>query len=211
MKTTLLNILAIGLLVVTSVMAADEGIDYKTIAIPQPTANPDKIEVVEIFWYGCPHCFHVETATQQWLPTIPEYVTFRRIPAPLNPNWKIGAQIFYTAKFLGILEKIHLPFFKAVQESYLPIRDKERVANWFAKHGVPKARFNLVLNSFSVDKEVRQAATITQNLKIDGVPVFLINGKYITSPSMTGSIKATFKVINSLIAKEAKALHAKNN
>jgi thiol:disulfide interchange protein DsbA len=201
----LLGMLAVGLLTAMPAMAFDEGVDYKTVAIPQTTETPGKIEVLEIFWYGCPHCYHIEADTQKWLATASDSVAFRRMPAPLNATWTLGAKVFYAAEVLGVLERIHVPLFKAIHENRLPF-NKNSLADWFASQGVPREQFLQALGSFAVDGKVRHATRMATDLRINGVPIFLVNGKYLTGPSMTGSVNTAFEVINALVAQEAKLL-----
>lgn len=203
--TALLSICAVSLILSAPTYAADEGIDYRVVSKTQPTANPKKIEVLEIFWYGCPHCYHMESDLQRWLAHKPEYVEFRRMPAA-SSNWAIGAKIFYAAELLGVLDRINGPLFKAVHEEYLQITDENKVAEWFVTQGVAKDDFLGALHSFAVDSKVRRAAQAGIDLEIQGVPCFLVNGKYFTSPSMTASIPKTFEVIDAIVAEEAQRL-----
>jgi len=200
---TLLGLLAAGLLAASPAWAFDEGIDYKAVAEPQSTETPGKVEVLELFWYGCPHCYHLEAELQRWLARQPDYVAFRRMPAVLGSNWALDAKVFYAAELLGVLDRIHLPLFEALHREHLPLGDENSLADWFATQGVKRDEFLKALNSFVVDMKVRRATQIGRALGVDGVPTFLINGKYLTSPSMTASTEKAFQVIDYLTAREA--------
>jgi len=202
-RKSLLGLLAAGLLAAGPVGAFDEGIDYKAVTEPQPTETPGKVEVLELFWYGCPHCYHLEAELQRWLAHQPDYVVFRRMPAVLGPNWALDAKVFYAAELLGVLERIHVPLFEALHRERLRLVDEPSLADWFATQGVQRDTFLKALGSFVVDMKVRRAAQIDRALGIDGVPTFLINGKYLTSPSMTASTEKAFQVIDYLTAREA--------
>jgi thiol:disulfide interchange protein DsbA len=192
-----------GLLTTSAAQAFQEGVDYKTVANPQPTETPGKIEVLEFFWYGCPHCYHMEPELKDWLARQPNYVAFRRMPAVLGPNWALDGKVFYAAELLGVLDRIHTPFFKALHEEHIRFNDENSLADWFATQGVKREDFLKALSSFVVDMKVRRAGQVDQTLEINGVPTILVNGKYMTSPSMTGSVEKAFQVIDYLTAREA--------
>lgn len=202
----ILGLLALGLLTTTQAFAADEGIDYEIIATPQTTTlAPGQVEVIGLFWYGCPHCYHLESNLQKWLANKPAYVEFRRMPAVLGSSWAFGAKVFYAAEMLGVLDKVHEPLFKAIHEAHMQLNDANSMADWFVKQGVAREDFLGALDSFVVDMKIRQAKQLVQAIELHGVPAFLVNGKYKTSPSMTASIEKTFQVIDEIIAEEIKA------
>lgn len=199
----LLPVLVASTLIARSALAFDEGIDYKAVSAPQITETPGKVEVLELFWYGCPHCYHLEPELAQWLAKKPEYIAFRRMPAVLGDNWAMGAKVFYAAELLGVIERLNIALFKAIQEEHLDLNNQAAVADWFAMHGVNRDDFLKALNAFVVDIKVRRSTQIAGELGLDGVPSFLVNGKFLTSPSMTASVETAFKVINELAAREA--------
>jgi protein dithiol oxidoreductase (disulfide-forming) len=205
--TPLLGLLATGLLAMGPAWAFDQGIDYKAVPEPQPTETPGKVEVLEMFWYGCPHCFHLEPALAKWLTHKPDYVAFRRVPAVLGPSWALLAKAYYAAEVLGVADRTHAALFAALHKERLHLFDEISVAEWFARQGVgvDKEQFLKALHSFVVDLKVRQAAQLDQRFGIDGVPTFVVNGKYSTSPSMVGSNEKVFQVIDYLAAQEEAA------
>ncbi|RMD71961.1 MAG: thiol:disulfide interchange protein DsbA/DsbL, partial [Gammaproteobacteria bacterium] len=115
----------------------DEGIEYELVTPPQPTEDPSKIEVLEFFWYGCPHCYHAEPLVEAWLKRKPEDVVFRRMPAIFtNPLWELHARAYYTAEALGIVDKIHRPLFDAIHKERRPMNTEKDIEAFFAEHGV---------------------------------------------------------------------------
>jgi len=181
----------------------DEGIEYKDVSPPVANQIDNKhIEVVELFWYGCPHCFHFEPYLLRWLKTKPKDVNFVRVPAVFNPSWKLSARAYYTAEMLGVLDKIHEPMFNAIHIKGEKLATADELADFFARHGVKKRAFYEAFNSFAVDTKVRRAVDLTQRYGIDGVPSMIVNGKYRTSGTQAGSLENMLQVVNFLIAKE---------
>ncbi len=185
----------------------DEGIEYQTINPPVPTTvNDNQIEVVEMFWYGCPHCYHFEPTLLKWLAHKPKHVVFMRVPAIFNnPLWEIHAKAFYTAEVLGVLDKTHEDFFDAIHQQGRRLATEPEIEDFFVKHGVSAADFKNAFNSFAVYSKVRRAMELTRRYGIDGVPSLIVDGKYRTSGSLAGGHEGMIKVLNFLIAKEAKA------
>jgi thiol:disulfide interchange protein DsbA len=169
---------------------------------PQPTQTGDKIEVVEVFWYGCPHCYSLEPYLEKWLESIPEDVEFRRVPGVLGKNWLPHARAYYTAEILGILDNIHKPLFEAIHRENRNIMDEKRLRDFFAQQGVKKAEFDKVYRSQEVTDKIKEAFTASVGYKLTGVPSIIINGKYRTSASMTGSNQKLIDVINQLVEHE---------
>jgi thiol:disulfide interchange protein DsbA len=169
---------------------------------PQPTKTGDKTEVVEVFWYGCPHCYSLEPYLEQWLKTKPEDVEFRRIPGVLGKNWLPHARAYYTAEILGILDTIHNPLFNAIHRENKNIMDEKRLRDFFVQQGVKEDEFNRVYQSQDVTDKVKEAFIAGQGYKLTGVPAIIINGKYRTSAAMTGSNQKLIETINQLVDRE---------
>ncbi|MBK1649633.1 thiol:disulfide interchange protein DsbA/DsbL [Rhabdochromatium marinum] len=187
----------------------DEGIEYRLVEQPQraePAANPAEqepdVEVVEFFWYGCPHCYHLEPKLKAWLARQPDSVIFIRMPAANSANWVNHAKAFFAAKQLGALEQLHEPLFKALQEERRPIFSDEQLIAFAAEQGLDEDAFRKAYESFPVDMQVRKSADLATRYGISGVPALVVNGTYVTSPTQTGSQERTFEVIDALIAKE---------
>jgi protein dithiol oxidoreductase (disulfide-forming) len=180
----------------------DEGIDYQKLSRPQPTATPGKIEVVELFWYGCPSCFAFKPHLSAWLRNKPEDVELVRIPATLNPRWVLHARAFYTAELLGVLEQMHDQMFHAIHVERRPLDDEAQLTAFFAEHGVAEEEFRDAFHSFAVESKLRRAAALTQRYGVTGVPAVVINGKYRTDGSMAGGFENVLRIIDHLVAEE---------
>lgn len=177
---------------------------YKSIP-PQPVETKGKVDVIEFFWYGCPHCYHLEPALDQWLAKLPKDVQFRRIPAVWNPRMEAHAQLFYALEAMGALEKLHGKLFAATQKDKLDTHDKEVAAGWVASQGLDKGKFLAAYSSFGVESQARRAKQIMPQYKVSGVPAFIVGGKYQTSEQDAGSSAALFQTLDKLIDLERKA------
>ena len=177
---------------------------YQLITPAQPTTTGDKIEVVELFWYGCPHCYAFEPALQEWLKKKPDYVQFVRIPAVFAHNWEVHARAYYAAQQLGIFDKIHQPLFEAIHKDKRELFSEDQLAPFFAEHGTTAEEFHKAYNSFDVDTKTRRAISATREYAISGVPSIIINGKYRTSAQQAGGFDNMLKLIDQLAAKEHK-------
>jgi thiol:disulfide interchange protein DsbA len=186
--------------------AAPTASGYETISPAQPTQNQDKIEIIEFFWYGCPHCYSLEPLMVEWLKTLPDNVEFIRQPAIFNSLWGKHAKAYFVAESLGVLDKIHEDFFDAVQNKKQKLASEDQLAQFFVAHGVDKTKFHDTFNSFLVDAKVRQAQSMAPRYGITGVPALIINGKYKTSGPIAGSHEEMIKVMNKLIEQEGKKL-----
>jgi len=186
--------------------AADykEKIHYQLIQPPQPTTTKDKVEVVEMFWYGCPHCNALEPYVERWLKRKPGNVEFIRIPAVFRPMWELHARAFYTAEILGVQDKTHSAMFEAIHNQKRTLGTEQELMEFFAQHGVSNADFNRVFRSFAVEAKVRRAKDLSQRYGIDGVPALIVNGKYRTGSQLAGGNAEIFKVVDFLVAKETK-------
>ena len=183
-----------------------EGAQYQAIEPPAPTnAAPGKVEVVELFWYGCPHCFHFEPTLSKWLASKPANVDFKRVPAVLNPGWVTHARAYYVAEQLGVLDKIHEPLFEAIHLKNQRLNTEDELAAFFAAHGVPEDEFRAAFNSFEVHMQLRQAAQLGKAYQATGVPAIVVNGKCLVSSSMAGGYPEMIAVVEHLVAQEASA------
>ena len=199
-----LAILALGSTLTWAGM--DEGIEYFRINPPQPTSTGKKVEILEAFSYGCPHCFHFEpeiNAYTKHLPPNTEFVRFHVI-FDGNPGWEVFARAFYTAETLGVVDKVHKAIFEAIHEKKLNIETDEKMADLFAKYGVKKQDYLDTAHSFSVDSKIRRARELTKRYGVDGVPTMIVNGKFRTSARYAGSNEAMLKLVTKLAEDEAK-------
>jgi thiol:disulfide interchange protein DsbA len=178
-----------------------EGVDYKLVTPPQPTASDDKIEVREIFWYGCPHCYAFEPYLNKWLKTKPADVDFERTPGIFRQSWIPHAKAYYTAKALGVLDKFHPAFFDAIHKYHRRFLNEDAYAEMFSEVGVSKADFKKTWNSFTVENEVKEAIKRDQAYGIEGVPAMIVAGKYQTSAGLAGSFERMLKIVDALVDK----------
>ena len=169
---------------------------------PQPVETGDKIEVLEFFWYGCIHCYNLEPKIETWLKTLPKDVEFRRVPAIFNDRWAHDASIFYTFEALGLLEKLHRPFFDAIHRDRLRTDRAGELSAWLEKHGVDPKKFETTARSFGVQSKTKRAVRLTSAYKIDGTPAMAVHGRY-TVPSSD----AILDTVNSLVAAVRKNHH----
>lgn len=203
MSLRALAALLLGGLLSFQAWALDEGIDYTVLPNPQPTETGNQIEVLEVFMYSCPHCFHLEPTIEQWLRTKPANVSFRRMPAVFNPKPDLQARAFYAAELLGAEPKFTPAMFDAIHVKKQKITDEDGVVAVAEGAGIDGAEFRKALNSFDVHMKVNRARNATSSYGVDGVPAVIINGKYRTSPAQATSREGMVKVMDQLIAKES--------
>jgi thiol:disulfide interchange protein DsbA len=180
---------------------AFEGHDYARVKNPQPVATGSKVEVLEFFWYRCPHCFQLEPELNAWLKTLPKDAQVRRIPAVFRDDWQPGAKLYYTLEQMDLLGKLHHKVFDAYHVENVNLNDPAVLGGWIAKQGVDRKKFEGIYNSFSIQSKATQGARLATAYAITGVPAFIIDGKYATSVSMTGSPSRLFEVLDQLIVK----------
>ncbi len=182
------------------------GKDYFTLKKTIPVRDSSKVEVVELFWYGCPHCYKFDPYVAAWDKKQPEHVDFWHSPAVFSKLWKLHAQAFYTAEALGVGKQMHIPLFNAL------VRDKRRITtegaltNLFVENGIEQEKFEKAFNSFSVRSQVEQAAKRTMNYKITGVPAIIVNGKYRVEPGAAGTFPRMLQIVDYLVEKEKAAM-----
>jgi len=180
-----------------------EGADYDVVNPPQPTQDPKKVEVLEFFWYGCPHCLDFEPDLNAWLKTKPQNVQFIRQPAVFNEQWAAHAKAFYTAEALGVEDKLHADFFDAIQHKKEKLMSEDDQAKFFVAHGVDEAAFHQAYKSFAVDSKMRIAAVLGAKYGITGTPSIVVNGKFVVSPGKSKSFSRMIDITNMLIAQES--------
>ena len=190
-----------------------EGIDYLELPTPQATDGSGKIDVIEFFWYGCPHCYSLEPVIRPWINSLPPDTQFRRIPAVFNDGWAVAARVYYTFEAMGITERMHQPFFDAIHRERLnivavkdktPVLNDPALAEWLAKQGVDAEKFMSIYRSFGIESLVRRAAQLTQAYGIDGVPAMGVQGRYIVSATMSGQRETMLAVTDFLINESRK-------
>jgi thiol:disulfide interchange protein DsbA len=180
-----------------------EGVDYTTLRTPLATDNPARVEVIELFWYGCPHCYEFEPLVERWVKALPKDVEFKRVPAPLNRNWEIAARVYYTLESMGLLEKLHGPLFDAIHRDHLKITNERALLEWLGGKGVDTKKFSATYRSFTVESKLKRGQRITEGAQIEGVPALLVNGRYLI-PGQTGA--RMLAIADSLIAQSRKEM-----
>jgi thiol:disulfide interchange protein DsbA len=154
------------------------GTDYAVLKPELPVEAQGKIEVLEFFWYGCPHCYGLEPLLEPWLQKLPADVQFKRIPAVFNERWAKDAAIFYALEASGNLERLHRPLFDAIHRDSLKTDNAQALGQWLTKNGVDTKKFDEVGRSFSVQSKVRRAAQLSAAYRIEGTPSLAVHGRY---------------------------------
>jgi len=184
-----------------------EGIEYEVLTQAQPAPTDGKIEVIEFFSYGCPHCYRFEPHIEQWKKTKSDNVEFIHVPAIFNKNWEALATLYYAAEVLGVEDKMHPIIFEAMHGEGKKVRSFEDLKALFEKQGVSGEKLQQALNSFTVAAKTRRAKTMTKSYGITSVPNVVVQGKYRTNGTLAQSHNNVFKVVDFLsdkIEKEAK-------
>jgi len=186
-------------LLVTSPALAAGG--YRALDGPQPANDPDKIEVIEFFWYGCPHCYRFEPMIQQWAQQekAPN-VEFRHVPAILSRAWELHGRAFYAAKVMGVLDRFHQPMFDKLHEDHRGLSNEDEIRDFVDSLGIDGDQFVKTMNSFAVDTKIRRARSLQKAYGVSGTPTVVIDGRYVTSGSMAGSLQRMIQVINDRVA-----------
>ena len=178
-----------------------EGQHYVRLPTPVETRDPERIEVVELFSYGCIHCFNFDPAVERWLETVPDDVDFHRIPAVFNAYWAALAQAFYTAELLDVMGEVHTPIFEGVHVYRLEMNRAELLARLFEREAdVEREEFLRVFESFGVQSRVRRADASTRMYRATGVPTMIVNGTYRIETDMAGGQEQMLDVVDHLLA-----------
>ena len=205
-----LGILFAGLLLASGAIAAEPaaaanpqaGQQYFVIDPPQPTASGDKVEVLEVFSYACPHCAHFQPYAEQLKASLPAYAKFDYMPAIFNAQWEPFARAYYTAQSLGVLEQTHQAMFDTLHRDHVPLRTMDEIAAFYAQHGVDKAKFIATASSFEIESKLSRATEIVKNDGVDGTPTIVVNGKYRVTGQSAGGYPQLIEVVDWLVKKE---------
>jgi len=179
---------------------------YTTLPNALPVENPAKVEIAEFFWYGCIHCYNLEPALEAWVPKLPPDAYFRRIPAVFNERWAHDAAIYYAFEALGVLGKLHRPFFDAIHKDRLKTDDRAALAQWLDRNGVDVKKFDAAMKSFGVQSKLKRAAQITAGAQIGGTPSLMIQGRYTISTEQGGGLRGLLANAEQLIPAVRKML-----
>ncbi len=178
------------------------GTNYFVIDPPQPVASGDKIEVLEVFSYACPHCAHFQPYAEQLKQSLPSYAHFDYMPAVFNASWEPFARAYYTAESMGVVDKTHQALFDALHRDHLPMRTLDELAGFYAQHGVDRAKFLATAASFEVDSKLSRSIQIVKNDGIDGTPSIVVNGKYRVTGASAGGYAQMIPLVDWLVKKE---------
>ena len=154
------------------------GRDYSLLENPLPTKQDGKVEVLEIFWYGCGHCYAMESKIKAWNKTTPEYVSFKKMPVTWGPVHRLHAATFYTIESIGSEQDLHAAVFSTMHNERNILSSEQAVSRFFGKVGVTSSELSKYLNSFGVKQRVNRAVELTKQLRVDSVPMIIVDGKY---------------------------------
>ncbi len=177
-----------------------EGTHYVRLSQPLPAPTHGKLEVVEFFWYGCPHCNDFEPALEGWTKTLPADVVFRRAPVAFRPEpHGTHQRLYFAIETMGLIPTLHRKVFYAIHNERQSLDKPAEISAFVSKNGVDGAKFLDVFNSFSVQTKARQAHQLSEGYKIDGVPALGVQGRFYTSGSLAGSNERSLAVVDQLL------------
>ncbi|MEI6733989.1 MAG: thiol:disulfide interchange protein DsbA/DsbL [Comamonadaceae bacterium] len=181
--------------------APEAGVDYQTLDKRVMVEAPaGKIEVVEFFWYNCPHCHAFEPAFDAWSRKVPKDVAVRRVPVAFRDDFAPQQRLFYALEAMGLVDKLHAKVFAAIHVEKKDLTKGDAIADWIAKQGVDKAKFLEQYNSFSAATKASRATQLQNAYKIDGVPALGVAGRYWTDGAMAKSMERALQVVEHLVA-----------
>lgn len=179
-----------------------EGTHYVRLSQPQPTQAPaGKIEVIEFFWYGCPHCFAFDPTLEGWLKRLPADVAFRRVHVAFAAPYRAHQRLFYALESMGREHEVHSKIFNAIHQQRIQLDKPEAIADFLAANGFERDKFLEIYNSFSVQAKCQQASRLVDGYKIDGVPAMGINGRYFTTGSLAGGNERMLATVDAVLAR----------
>ena len=165
----------------------EEGFDYRVLPIAQPVEIKGKVEVIEFFWYGCPHCYDFEPELSSWLKRQPKDVVFKRVPVAFRDDFMPHSQLFYALEAMGKGDALNEKVMYAMHKENKRLLTEPEIADWVASQGIDRNTFLATYRSFAVISKARAAKQMAEAYRIDGVPTIVMQGKYVTSPSIAGT------------------------
>jgi len=190
---------------VGTVSAQQNANGYEELPVAMETVNEGNVEVLEYFWFGCPHCFAFEPVINKWAESKPDNVDFVREAPPLNNNWLAHSQAYYASQVLGVTEQFFEPMFNAIHVQKIPLREPAQIAEFAGTLGLDAKKFLETMQSFEVNKRIRAVVKKARASGIRSVPSIVVNGKYRTGSSVAGGNDAVIDVINKLIVQESES------
>lgn len=202
-KNLLLRLLAVAALGASTFLAPvaqaqTAAQPYITIDPAQPSDTPGKIEVLEFFSYSCPHCAALEPLIEKWAKTLPENVLVRPVPVAFNAGMVDLQKLYYSLESLDRLD-LHSEVFNAIHQQNKRIYDAKAITDWVVSKGVDRAKFEAVFKSFGINSKISRANELAKNYRIEGTPSLAVGGKYVTSPSMTGTYEGAITQAQKLL------------
>lgn len=165
----------------------EEGFDYRILPIAQPVETKGKVEVIEFFWYGCPHCYDFEPELSSWVKRQPKDVVFKRVPVAFRDDFMPHSQLFYALEAMGKGDALNEKVMYAMHKENKRLLTESEIADWVASQGIDRNTFLATYRSFAVISKARAAKQMAEAYRIDGVPTIVMQGKYVTSPSIAGT------------------------
>jgi thiol:disulfide interchange protein DsbA len=180
---------------------AQSTLPYEPLKPAQPTdVAPGKVEVIEFFWYGCPHCYRLESSLNAWLKKKPADVVFKRVHAVPSEAWGLHAYIYYTLETMGLLDQLHGKVFDAIHRDQKNLTNQKILDQWLQQNGIDVAKYHEVEKSFTVNSKVKRAAQMTAAYKVDGVPRVIVDGRLMTGPEFAGGEDKIMGAVDQMIA-----------
>ena len=179
----------------------EEGFDYRILPIAQPVETKGKVEVIEFFWYGCPHCYDFEPELSAWVKRQPKDVVFRRVPVAFRDDFMPHSQLFYALEAMGKGDAFNEKVMYAMHKENKRLLTENEIADWVASQGIDRNTFLATYRSFAVISKARAAKQMAEAYRIDGVPTIVMQGKYVTSPSIAGTKAKAIVVMDFLVEK----------
>ena len=177
-----------------------EGTDYLTLDKAAPTEAPtDKIEVVEFFWYSCPHCNAFEPKLESWIKKLPKDVVIRRVPVAFRPDFEPQQRLYYVLESMGKVDEMQIKVFNAIHRERQPLTSADQITAWAEKQGIDKAKFVDAYNSFPIVTKVRKATQLQDQYKVQGVPALGIAGRFYTDGTQAGTMERALIITDYLI------------
>ena len=179
------------------------GVHYLSIGTPAPTeAPPGKVEVLEFFWYNCPHCNAFEPELAAWLKRMPKHVVFRRVPVAFNASFVPQQRLYFSLEALGLVEKLHGRVFDAIHNQKNKLDDGQAITAWVVQNGVDQAKFLAAYNSFSVETKTKKSVQLQEAYKVEGVPALGIAGQFYTDAGLAGGMTRALQIVEMLAAEK---------
>lgn len=197
---TFVSLLSVLVLCVAAQAAPVAGKDYLVISPAQPTDTGNKIEVVEVFSYMCPHCSEFEPKVAAWVKQLPADTQFRRMPVVFGrPSWELLARMYFALEAMGDIEKLHPKIFQSIHEENVIMQQKDVLFDWIEKQGIDRKKFAAAFDSFSMGGKIQRSTQRAQSYGINGVPSIVIDGKYLVSTAQAGNYETMIKTVDELV------------